>query len=721
MRFLFLLTLLHCFNQISFSQTTIDACIQINAQINTNNNSIELSWPLNNFATQYSVYRKIITDVNWGNAIIVLGSNQNSYVDFDIAQGEYYEYKVSSTGSIPASGYILAGNIVNYTENRGKMILLVDNTQSGSLVNEIKTLIADLEGDGYKVIRHDVARDESVVNIKQIIVNEYISDPNNVKSVFLLGHIPVPYSGFIVPDGHPEHKGAWPADVYYADMNGIWTDSQVNSTTAADIRNRNVPGDGKFDQSELPSDLELEIGRVDLSDLPSFLATETELLRNYLVKNHAYKMKAYTPEKRALIEDNFGFFSGEAFAAGAWRSFSPLVGNGNVFSGDFTSDLTNRNYLWAYGCGSGSYNAAAGIGTTSQFAGSELNATFSMLFGSYFGDWDNSNNFMRSILAQGKTLSCAWSGRPYWTFHPMAIGKNLGFCTKLTQNNATTYEYGYGSQFVHIALMGDPSLRNDVLAPISDLTITLTSNICDLNWTASADTVRGYNVYRKKLPNGAYERLTPSLITETTFVDSCVSALGEYVYMIRGVKLINTAAGSYYNSSIGITDTIMQDQDFNLIAAATFEYNGNSIQFINSSINANRYLWTFSNQLTSEEISPLINFEESSFSATLIAANSCKTDTLFIEGEFPVRLDKTRIQQISVYPNPAKNQFKVVNENISSNLERIEMFDVMGKLTKSIQLNSNNTVVSIEDIEQGVYLLKFTLSNATNYSRLVVN
>jgi len=721
MRYLLLIAFLHCFTKINFSQTTQDASIQINAIINTSDNSIKLIWPLNSFATQYSLYRKAVSETNWGNAIAILGANENAYTDVNIVQGELYEYKVSVEGSTPAFGYILSGSEVSYEEERGKLILLVDNTMTESLVQEIKILVADLEGDGYEVIRHDVSRNESVVNVKQIILNEYNADPTNVKSVFLLGHIPVPYSGFIVPDGHPEHKGAWPADVYYADMDGIWTDNQVNSTTAADIRNRNIPGDGKFDQSIIPSNLELEIGRVDFSDMPAFIATETELLRSYLVKNHAFKLKVYSPEKRALIDDNFGYFSGEAFAASAWRSFSSLVGNENIVEGVFASELTNGNYLWAYGCGSGSYNAAAGIGTTEQFAGSELNVTFSMLFGSYFGDWDNSNNFMRSILAQGKTLSCAWSGRPFWNFHPMAIGKSLGFCTKLTQNNLSTYDYGYGPQFVHIALMGDPSLRNDVLAPISEFTATLTSNVCELNWTESVDTVRGYNVYKKKLPNGVFEKLTPSLITETNFVDSCVTESGEYAYMVRGVKLINTAAGSYYNSSIGISDTILQAEDYSLVANATFEYNGNSIQFINNSNNATSYLWTFSNQLSNEEVSPIITFNESSFSATLIATNACMTDTFFIEGEFPVGISNSAQQNITVFPNPAKNQFSVVNSNPINNLETIEIFDVMGKQVKSIQVNSNKTDILIEELKTGVYLLKFIYFNTSNYSRLVVN
>jgi hypothetical protein len=713
--------LLLCLTKICFSQTSADATIQINAQINTNNNSIELSWPFNNFSTQYLLYRKTIADANWGNVIAVLSQYQNTYVDFDVSQGEYYEYKVSTTGSISASGYILVGNVVNYTEYRGKLILLVDDSFTESLTSEIKTLIADLEGDGYEVIKYDVARDETVANVKQIIVNEYNTDPNNVKSIFLLGHIPVPYSGFIVPDGHPEHKGAWPADVYYADMDGVWTDNIVNSTTAADARNRNIPGDGKFDQSVLPSEVELEIGRVDFSDMPAFIATETELLRNYLIKNHAYKIKAYSPEKRALIEDNFGYFSGEAFAAGAWRSFSPLVGNGNIIEGDFTGELSSGNYLWAYGCGSGSYNAAAGIGTTEQFAGSELNVTFSMLFGSYFGDWDNSNNFMRSILAQGKTLSCAWSGRPYWAFHPMAIGKSLGHCTKLTQNNLSTYDFGYGSQFVHIALMGDPSLRNDVVAPITDLTAALNSNVCVLNWTASSDTVRGYNIYKKALPNGTFERLNSSLITATTYIDSCVLSTGQFAYMVRGVKLIETPAGSYYNSSIGISDTINQELEFSIVANATIEYNGNSIQFINESINATNFQWTFSNQSESEDVSPIIAFDESTFSATLIASNSCMADTFFIEGEFPVGIHQSKSQQIIVYPNPTKNEFSVVSINPSDNLLKIDMIDVMGKQVKSIQVSNNKTDVLIGDLETGVYLLRFSFSNKTSYSKLMVN
>ena len=60
----------------------------------------------------------------------------------------------------------------------------------------------------------------------------------------LLGHVPVPYSGSINPDGPPDHFGAWATDAYYAELNGAWTDTSVNTTVASRAENRNIPGDG---------------------------------------------------------------------------------------------------------------------------------------------------------------------------------------------------------------------------------------------------------------------------------------------------------------------------------------------------------------------------------------------------------------------------------------------------------------------------------------------
>ena len=88
-------------------------------------------------------------------------------------------------------------------------------------------------------------------------------------------------------------------------------------------RNKNVPGDGKFDQSAIPSAMELQVGRVDFFNMLAFAKNEIELTRQYLQKAHRFKMGEIEVRRRALIDDNFN----QQFAAPAasgWRNFSPM-------------------------------------------------------------------------------------------------------------------------------------------------------------------------------------------------------------------------------------------------------------------------------------------------------------------------------------------------------------------------------------------------------------
>ena len=84
-------------------------------------------------------------------------------------------------------------------------------------------------------------------------------------------------------------------------MDGVWTDNSVNVAIASDPRNRNLPGDGKFDQSTFPAPLRLMVGRVDLANMPGRLTSggpatfpsELELLRNYLAKDHKFRTRQF--------------------------------------------------------------------------------------------------------------------------------------------------------------------------------------------------------------------------------------------------------------------------------------------------------------------------------------------------------------------------------------------------------------------------------------------
>ena len=455
-------------------------------------------------------------------------------------------------------------------------MLVVDNTYADNLAAELSLLQQDLIGDGWMVVRQDVSRDDTPPVVKALIKAQYDSDPNNVKAVFLFGHVPVPYSGDIAPDEHVDHRGAWPADAYYGDMTGIWTDYRVNNSRASDPRNHNVPGDGKFDQSVLPAVVDLMVGRVDLANLPGKTAWnspptfpgELELLRNYLNKDHNFRHKLITLPRRGLVGDYFGIYNGYAFAASGWRNFAPFFGADNVISlpdqGTWIPTLANNGYLCAYGCGLGNWASVNGIGsqttyhagTTTDLVEADPQAAFMFLFGSWLGDWDVEDDLMRSVLATPTYgLVCAWSGSPHWFCHHMGLGETIGYSTRLTQNNGPggLYQNQINSYagLVHVALMGDPTLFLHPVTPPSALTGTLDSGNVNLSWSASGDAVLGYHVYRSLAPSGPFSRLTSSLTPATSFTDPGVHP-NNYVYMVRAVQLELSASGTYFNPSQGI-------------------------------------------------------------------------------------------------------------------------------------------------------------------------
>jgi len=192
--------------------------------------------------TSFTVYRKLKSATSWGSAIATPASSSTQWVDNSVTTGVNYEYKVVRVSSgATGTGYVSTGINVAPTDFRGKLILLVDNTLASQLTTELNQLVYDMRADGWTVLRSDVSRTASVTSIKAIVQGHYNSDPANVKALYLVGHIPVPYSGNISPDGHDDGAGARPTDGYYADVNGTWTDNSVNTHVGTYAPSWNAP------------------------------------------------------------------------------------------------------------------------------------------------------------------------------------------------------------------------------------------------------------------------------------------------------------------------------------------------------------------------------------------------------------------------------------------------------------------------------------------------
>ena len=549
-----------------FGQSTEDYSVELNATTTTSPPTITLQWKsLLADSPTYFIYKKAKTDISWGSPIATLTGADSSFTDSTVITDSAYEYFVNAVCSTwTATGFIYAGISNPPTHHMGALILMIDSLFSDSCAASINQLMYDLSGDGWQLISHVVSRSMPDTDVKALIMTDYSTVPG-VSAVILLGHISVPYSAdynldYYPPDGHvPYHQGAWPADLYYSCLAGPWTDSVALDTLGSWTANWNIPGDGKWDQDSLLSPSILQVSRIDFYNMPSFGTSEVQMMNSYLARDHQYKMDSLGIVRRALISDNFGPFGGEAFAANGWRNFAPLVNRANVQALPYISSLADSSFQWSYGCGGGSFTSASGIGSTTDFAANPVNGIFTMLFGSFFGDWNDQDNFLRAPLcASTPALTNCWAGRPNWFFHHMALGGNIGYSAWLTQNNGNLlYTPGnYGAGWIYVALMGDLSLRTDYIKPISNLVVTpIYHSGAVLSWTASPDSlVDGYYVYRCDSDRFGDYQLISGLVTTTTFYDSTGSD-GLKFYMVRPEKPEATPSGGYLNLGVGVVDS----------------------------------------------------------------------------------------------------------------------------------------------------------------------
>lgn len=619
----------------SVAQIAKDATVPLTATVSTAPLGVTLSWPTP-IASTLRVLRRVKGQTGaWTSLLNVPSSTQTSLTDATVTLGQTYEYRIERISNVAAYGYVHVAVEATVTDSRGKMLLFTDSALVAPLAPEIARLKDDLRGDGWQVIERVTGASATVPQVKAQIVNEYNADPAGLKAVFLLGSIPVPYSGNTQWDGHPEHNGAWPADTYYAELNGTWTDASVNNSTPARTANHNVPGDGKFDQNYIPNSAEVAVGRVDFRriDAAAFGAANTaDLYRRYLDKNHNWRTGAYQTEKKALVDDNFGYFNGEAFAANGFRNAYPLVGEANVVETDFFNNTNPQRWLLGYGTGGGSYTSAGGVGSSSNFATDTVHIVFSNLFGSYHGDWDfETNPFMPSALAsRGGILTCGWAGRPHHYYQALASGESIGFCMLQTLN--AVYNPGYhptqAEGGTHVALLGDPTLRAHIVPPASSLALAQSGcSSLTLRWAAAADAaVSGYHVYRSASPDGPYERLTFDPSADTTYTDNS-PLVGTAYYSVRSVKKETSPGGGvYWNTGTGAPFEVNYTPGTppqvtaagTVITCATPE----PAVVATSSIPGSTFVWTGPNNFSSQLPSPSVN-EPGTYAVAVTAPDGC--------------------------------------------------------------------------------------------------
>ncbi len=694
-----LFTFLLYFN-ISFSQVLVDLkkSVPLWLEYDTSTYQATLKWIGDDTATEYHV-NEIEYDPIGLTPIATLLGTDIEYPLGELNPGEEYGYLIKK--DFFGEGVITMGLEIPAVHERGRCLIAIDDTLTIPLQLEIAQLIDDLAMDGWEVDTINVPRTEGVVAVKSMVVDWYDANYNNSQTLFILGHVAVPYSGNNAHDGHSDHQGAWAADLFYGEIDGNWTDATVNNTSPAREANKNIPGDGKYDQTNIPTSVEIEVGRVDFYNLPAFPDNEIELTRQYLNKSHAFKIGDKDYPRRGLVENNFAGFT-EGFGQSGWRNFSTMFGGDSVSIQDYNTVLETEKYLCSYACGPGSYTSASGVGTTNNlWVAKDIQTVFTLTFGSYFGDWDSQNNFLRAALGSGDVLTNAWAGRPVWQMYHMALGKHIGFSAKATQNaTGFIFSQGFSSTDAHIALMGDPTLRLHAVKRVENLTAAFSNGDINLSWENSPHATHGYFIYKKV--NGAEWELMEEFYTSNTFVDPCVDANTDYDYMVKTIRLELTGSGTYFNTSLGVLTSIqINDNPFiaTFFADADMDGFGNADETILTCIMPAGYV---DNDLDCDDTNAGINPNAIEIPNNQLDED-CNGEDLIV-GAY--ELDDNSIR---IFPNPTNDWIFVKSDYLDELKFRI--YNAQGQI---LRLGKVTGSIDFSRFTNGVYWLEI-ISERSNH------
>jgi len=505
-------------------------------------------------------------------------------------------------------------------DNPGNVLLLIDEDLQayyGSQMNQIVSdLTKDLVGDGWKVFsdfapRHvdDYSQTGFLVNnyanawaVRTDINTHYVN--NGVNTILIIGHVVIPYSGYINPDGHGKRSG--PADLFYGDIDGVWSDT--NPTTAMSAEPEEFQygaGDGRMDQSNIPalSDgvtynvLELSVGRVDFARMSApnnTMQAEVDLIGAYFNKTRKFRfvIAPYPLQRRAaawswsvatsgykfdphdmvtrfravlgadpslvvsansLIQQSasyvMGFTGGLNDFSSGYVAFTPKLKPGDTTSG-------NNVGLWHHPDDFLITSRVPRVG-------------FHFFFCSYLWDWNlpAGKAFHRGLLAGlDYGLAAVWDEGRTSHLQSLGLGETLGavqihnvqkYTGIRTEHSgvvvapAPENENYNHSDATYLAIMGDPTLRLDYLRPPPSASISGTI----LSWAPSAEPGVQYLAYAKDASTGSYVRVgSSSQPVPCCSVTLTPTEAQSPSFMVRATKTIVSGVGSYQGLSQGTFD-----------------------------------------------------------------------------------------------------------------------------------------------------------------------
>ena len=183
----------------------------------------------------------------------------------------------------------------------GRICVVVHEGVYDAVSPELQQYAADLADAGFSVETY-VYTDGSPEELRSHLHGLY-QEPDSLVGAVLVGEIPYVLYEMMADYGMGTQYDDFPSDLFYMDLDGIWSDTLDDGQVAA--------GNGKYDTREGDLDLEIWACRVKTDNLPS-LGYETDVMIDYFDKNHRYRTGELRAEPTALI-----------YSDDDWEQFAP--------------------------------------------------------------------------------------------------------------------------------------------------------------------------------------------------------------------------------------------------------------------------------------------------------------------------------------------------------------------------------------------------------------
>ncbi len=196
-----------------------------------------------------------------------------------------------------------------------------------------------------------------------------------------------------------------------------------------------------------------------------------------------------------------------------------------------------------------------------------------------------------------------------------------------------------------------------------------------------------------------------------------------HVYTTGGDFTV-TLTDSLIGWTIVCADAYSMTVHVDSMPAAAFAVSTNiaDAMFTDNSAYPDTWLWEFGDGNVSSMQNPTHTYAaDGVYTVQLIVTNNCGADTVTQQVTiFGVGVTENTLTDanISVFPNPTSGAFNVGNASGQDLV--LKVYNPIGELVRDIQINTQQTVVDLPELSDGIYMLHFMANNGTLVKKLKV-